>query len=228
MSFFDSIFGGESTKGIKFQRADNERRQDYIEQQTDQARNDVLGIIPKAEESLRQGYSSAIDVSRRTPQDQLSVLQGTARQAQDSVLGGMQSYQNAILGLPIQPMQASTPGQGAGAVFNDVKMPAFLAEPQAGSATPTPLAGIQRLNVTPGQTTNAEILSQLYKLGKISDYDYNRMKESHSGGGSGDGTGWSYGKPASEMMGWLPDDLHPRFRETNENIFNAINRYYPT
>jgi hypothetical protein len=87
--------------------------------------------------------------------------------------------------------------------------------------------GDTSLNITPGETTNREILDQLYNYGHISDYDYNRMSESFGESGSGSKTGWSWGKSPEEMIGWLPDNLHPRFRETNERIFNTLGDLNP-
>jgi len=244
MSFLDSIFGGESTKGIKFNKAENDRKREGIDQYAQQARGDVQNIIPQINDALNQGYSGAIDISRQAPQGQLAVLQNTAQRAQESILGGMNAYQNAILGTPtglqenyynnqlgMRPMAPgiNTPGRE---MLNQTETPNFLSGVPAGQGSQqgAPQQGSQSnpmLSISAGQTTNAQILDQLYKNGQISDYDYSRMSESFNNGGSGDGTGWSYGLPASEMMGWLPEDIHPRFRETNNNIFNAINQFNP-
>jgi hypothetical protein len=44
----DFLFGGESTKGIRFQQDDNRRRQEFVEEQSALGRRDVLDIFPAA------------------------------------------------------------------------------------------------------------------------------------------------------------------------------------
>lgn len=134
----DFLFGGESTKGIKFQRADNERRQEFIEQQLKQGREDVLNIFPKGQEALQQGYRAAVDVARRAPATQLNVLRDASQQAQEVLYGGMDEYRRAIMGLPTRlnknpyrnpaGMRPTVVGKGAGvsAPFKNSEQPAFL------------------------------------------------------------------------------------------------------
>lgn len=232
----DFIFGEqESTKGIRFQQEDNKRRQDFIEEQAGLARQDVNNIIPQGINALNQGYTAAIDAARKGPQAQIAELQRTGQRAQENILGGMNEYRRAIMGLPsemdpsnyynnrlgMKPIGAAQGNDNT--PFARTDSPAFLSE----TAAPANLsggggAGSSQLNITPGQTTNAQIVEMLYGNGQISDYDYARISESFANSGSGSGTAWGQGRPASEMIGWLPDDLHPRFRGTNENIFNAI------
>lgn len=100
MSFLDSLFGGESTKAIKFQRADNRRRQEFLEEMLAMGRQDVLDIIPRGTEALQQGYRAAIDVSRRAPMSQIKTLSRASQRGQEALLGGMDEFRRAIMGDP--------------------------------------------------------------------------------------------------------------------------------
>ena len=241
MSFLDSIFGGESTKGIKFQKAENDRKREQIDLNRDAALDSVNNIIPGGIDALNQGYNSAINVQKQGPQAQISELQRTSQRAQENLLGGMNAFQSAILGMPtglqgnyynnqlgMKPISLSESGNTTGKeVFQNIGRPEFLSQPTQADTASRALAGSAALNIDPGTTTNAQIVEQLYQNGQISEYDYTRMKESFGNSGSGSGVAWGQGRPASEMIGWLPDDLHPRFRQTNQNIFNAIEQYNP-
>ncbi len=143
MGFFDSIFGGESTKGIKFQREDNKRRQKFVEEQAALGRQDVLNIVPRGTEALQQGYRAAEDVLRRGPQAQIRTLQRSSQRAQEPLLQGMNEYRRAIMGLPSQ-MDPNNPYEnplglkpikvGGGAQpaqpFYGSQSPLFLGTPQ--------------------------------------------------------------------------------------------------
>lgn len=237
MGLFDSIFGGESDKGIKLNKAENDRKREGIDRYAQQGRQDIINIIPQVNDTLAEGYQGAVGVSRDGPQSQLALLQEGTKRAQEAVLGGMGAYQNAILGMPtgisadfnsnpagLAPVDIgveSAPEQ----VFAKIDPSEVLAgtPPNLSTAAPAPF----QLQVTPGQTTNAQVVDMLHGAGKISDYDYEKITESFRNGGAGAGVGWSYGLPAEEMIGWLPDDLHPNFRRVSENIFNAVAAYNP-
>lgn len=143
MGFFDSIFGGESTTGIKFQREDNKRRQQFIEEQAALGRQDVLDIFPRGTEALQQGYRAAQDVLRRGPQAQIQTLQRSSQRAQEPLLQGMNEYRKAIMGLPSQMdpngpygnplgLRPVTVGGGAQAAlpFHGSQRPLFLGTQQ--------------------------------------------------------------------------------------------------
>jgi hypothetical protein len=102
MSFLDSIFGGESTKGIKFQKAENDRKREAIDFNRDMGIDFIREIIPGGISNLNEGYSKAVDAARRGPQAQMEVLQNSGQRAQESVLAGMGEYRRAIMGLPSQ------------------------------------------------------------------------------------------------------------------------------
>lgn len=97
----DFLFGDqESTKGIRFTQADNERRWDAIGRTGDVSRQDVLDIFPRGQEALQQGYRAAIDVATRTPMAQGRVLSAAGQHAQAALLRSQDEYRRAILGLP--------------------------------------------------------------------------------------------------------------------------------
>jgi len=97
----DFIFGDqESTKGIRFQQDDNRRRQEFLEEQSALGRRDILDIFPRGQESLQQGYRAAIDVATRAPITQNKIIRDASTKAQQNILGGMDEYRRAIMGLP--------------------------------------------------------------------------------------------------------------------------------
>jgi hypothetical protein len=137
VSFLDTLFGGESMKGIYAQQEDNAARQDFIERQAQLGRQDVMDIQPRGSEALQQGYRAATDVARRTPQAQTQVLQNASQRAQESLLSGMNEYRRAILGLPSQQnynhiynnplgMRPQKLGVGANVPFYESQRPVFL------------------------------------------------------------------------------------------------------
>lgn len=100
MGLFDSLFGGESDKGIKLQREQNNQAQQLIEENTAVGRADIQDIIPRGIENLQQGYRSAIDVASRSPQAAIRALNVAGVRGQEALLGGQAAFQNAIMGLP--------------------------------------------------------------------------------------------------------------------------------
>lgn len=111
-----------------------------------------------------------------------------------------------------------------GNVVNNDPYEPFNSGAQAGVGDPTT---DKLLNITPSETTNRQILDQLYNNGYITEYDYETMLKSFQKSGVGSGFGWGRAQTPEQMIGWLPDDLHPNFRQVNENIFNARFSYDP-
>jgi len=100
-SVSDWLFGDQNdTTGIKYQEAANRRTQQYAQESTDAARQDILDVFPRAEEAYQQSARSALQTARRAPQSQLNVLSRAGINAQRAILGGMDAYQNAIMGRP--------------------------------------------------------------------------------------------------------------------------------
>lgn len=181
MSFLDSIFGGESTKGLKFNKAENDRKREAIDFNRDMGIDFIREIIPGGINNLNEGYSKAVDASRRGPQAQIAVLQNTGQRAQENVLAGMNEYRRAIMGLPSAQdfnnyynndlgMRPVTPG-GAGSAetqpFWSTKKPDFLPRSpapgqQAAAAQPAP-----QQSATPQMTE--EDIARI--LGGLSMYD---------------------------------------------------------
>lgn len=172
MGWLDSLFGGESTKGIKFQRAANDRAQDFIEQQSELARNDVLSIVPGGIDDLNEGYSAAIDVNRKAGAQGLQLLQRSNQRAQEAVLGGMDPFRRAIMGLPTgldpnnyynNPLgmrpQKTGAGAGAGRTFFASEQPDFLAARGEGAAV-DPVDQ----STAPAGAIDPEVLRQLQAL----------------------------------------------------------------
>jgi hypothetical protein len=157
-SVTDFLFGGESSKGIKFQRDDNARRQQFIEDQLKIGREDVLDLYPRGDEALRQGYKAGINVAKRAPGARINLLQDSSRQAQEALYGGMNEYKRAIMGLPSklndnpynnsQGLRPTVIGQSnpdiAMGPFKNSPMPDFLQAPAPAprSASQDPSTGI--------------------------------------------------------------------------------------
>ena len=82
-------------------------------------------------EGQRQAYSSMFDLNQQAPQTQLQLLNNASVGAQGAMLGGLNNYEAAILGMPTQPI----PTQGLGGIrqaqqmFQDVHKPQFLKKP---------------------------------------------------------------------------------------------------
>lgn len=94
-----SLFGGSDDSAQRAQSSANAATQQYIEQQTAQARQDVLGMQPGIDQTRQAGFQQALDVfGQAIPEQQRLYEQGNI-QAQQALLSGQPDFANAILGL---------------------------------------------------------------------------------------------------------------------------------
>jgi hypothetical protein len=102
-SVSDWLFGDqESTKGMDIVKGDNQRRLEFVQEQTAQARNDIQNLIPDGARANRVGYRHAIQAAKSGPNAQIDVLRQSGREAQRSLVDGMNEYRAAIMGQPSQ------------------------------------------------------------------------------------------------------------------------------
>lgn len=150
-----------------------------VQAAADQARRDVNAYIPAAQRDLLSGYSGAADIFSAGLPEQQRLLSGGNMNAQQTVGGGYNQYQSALMGMPVdqsnwQPRQVApsapiqnpfTPGQ-----FTDISQVTQQQQQQE-------LAGLQ---------TNRDFLGAINR-GEL--------------GAQGVDTGW-FNKLASENPEW--------------------------
>ena len=150
------IFGGTDDSQQRFQQRDNQVSRDFIEQQMGLAQGD----ISQGQDTLRGGYGAAYDLMGKSIPQQIDAFQQGNVAAQGYLLGGMQPFQNAVMGGPMimgqqpqmQPFQMQAPPVFAQQpMFQQPQqmpqqqMPAqIMRQPQ-----PNPLAGEQRPMMPP-------------------------------------------------------------------------------
>jgi hypothetical protein len=76
---------------------------------------------------------------------------------------------------------------------------------------------------TPGQTTNQELVSQAYRLGNLSDADYDWFQQNFNESGVGGDTNWS-GTPLPNLLNQLGNDgpLNADNRRRFEALFGSL------
>ena len=100
-----AIFGGGTTGASEqsqaAQIAANAATQRFIEQQSGQARQDVLSLFPQGQQLATQGFQGALDVISGGIPQQLGAFQQGNVGAQQVTGDTLSQVQNAILGLPV-------------------------------------------------------------------------------------------------------------------------------
>ncbi len=117
MAFSDiisTIFGGVDTSRQEQQAAANVATEQAIREGTQQARRDVLGIFPQAQQARGLGFQGALDILSQSIPAQLQAFQQGNIGAQGQVITGLPQFQAAILGQPtdfsvFQPTNISVP-----------------------------------------------------------------------------------------------------------------------
>lgn len=157
MSFTDFLFGGQDTRPVEWQSEVNRDIQEYTKYQNELARADAWDLFGLGNNKMNQGYSAAIDVARQAPQTQGNLLARASQQAQGTLLGGMDEYRRAIMGMPLlvdgsQPNANSAAwrpqalgSNAAQAVFRG-QDPRFLTAPPA---APVSRGGDQQMAAAP-------------------------------------------------------------------------------
>ncbi len=101
MAFSDlisTIFGGTDTSAQEQQAAANAASRRAIGAGTQQARQDVLGLFPQAQQARNLGFQGALDVLSGSLPAQLQAFQQGNVGAQQNLLAGLPQFQQAILG----------------------------------------------------------------------------------------------------------------------------------
>lgn len=145
MGFFSDLFGGQDTTGMKTSIQQNEAVRDQMHAITADSKDQLRSYIPRGMENQRQAYSSMFNLAKQTPQQQLGLIGQGSQGQQAALLGGLQNYENAILGLPTQQLQANPiQMQYAQNMFQNVQRPHFLSQPIRSENIPpmSPLAGM--------------------------------------------------------------------------------------
>lgn len=145
----------------------------FIREQTERARGDIFKLFPEAQESRRQGIQTGLDIFRQTIPLQQQLFQQGNIGAQQALIQGFPSVQNAILGRPVDfDPQAVTVGQGLG--FDVPQAPEFApiqsaeaAAAQQGQAIPQQgPQGLQGPQFQQSQLTPEQI-RQIQQLGPL-------------------------------------------------------------
>lgn len=134
-----TLFGGTDTSAQDAQVKANAAAQQFIAQQAQAARGDVLRLFPQAQQNLAQGTQAALDVLGQTVPQQFSTFQQGNVGAQQALLAGLPQIQNAILGQPVNlsGLQPQTIEFDAG--FAQQQLPGSLAVEAPPQVTPQPV-----------------------------------------------------------------------------------------
>lgn len=113
-TFKDVFLGGAEKKAAAAQQRGIEAGQEFIQEGTQQARNDIQGIFPSAQQALQGGFQGAADIFSQAAPQQADVFQAGNVAAQQQIAQGLPQFQNAILGQPVdfsqfQPVQLEQP-----------------------------------------------------------------------------------------------------------------------
>jgi hypothetical protein len=97
-----SIFGGGTSKASKQSventQQDNQQRQDFFERMAGQARGDVMGLFPQAQQHTSQGFGNALQMMGGAISPQLQNINQGTMGASQQLAGGMDAQMAAILG----------------------------------------------------------------------------------------------------------------------------------
>ena len=102
MGFFSDLFGGTDRSAQKAQTRSNAQTQDFIEQQSALARNDLLRLFPQAEQATRAGTQAALDVFGQTIPQQFGAFERGNMNAQNMIAEGIRGSRAALMGTPFQ------------------------------------------------------------------------------------------------------------------------------
>lgn len=137
-----------SKAAVSAQKDQNQRSEEFIREQAEAARKDILPLFGAAQQNRQLGAQQALDIfGEALPQQAGLFREGNVR-AQQALLAGLPQFQNAILGLPtdtsfLQPRQLSTDFS-----FAQQQLPQFQTSQQA-LAPPPPFEG-PNIGVDPG------------------------------------------------------------------------------
>ena len=223
----DTLFGGTDDSSQKKQIKANERTQEFIEEQSAQARGDALNLQPLVDQAFRGGYGSATSMLGGGLERSMDLYGRGNYAAQEALLAGMPQYQNAILGLPVnnaalQPVNLNAQ-QGMDFMYNpqlpDLGTPTSYKDLLGG------VVGTDSQNfadyVQPGKT-NRELVSKAYNLGLIDDKTYKQFQETFANSGNGGGQYWAQAGGSGPLINNIQDSTSPQWRGTLENFFQLL------
>lgn len=214
MGYVAAAIGGSAFLGAAMSRKDAKAAKSAQKAQMEQNRigreftEKQLGLslagmeqaYPLGNEARNTGYNLGVDMSD----------QGY-RGATDMTNAGMQQYQNAIMGLPVDYSQLQAP------TFNYTDLnTAFNQEAQA----PTVADGGLRSDLTPGVTTNADLLRA---SGEDPEWINSWLNDPNA-----NDTGWSQFKNADEAIASLSRDPQKLAPSNYTKISNLYRKIYPS
>lgn len=94
----DNVFGGAAKDAAKQQTRALEEAQAITREGIEQARGEIMGLFPTAQQNMLTGASSALDVFNQTAPQQMQLAQQGNVNAQQALLAGLPQMQNALLG----------------------------------------------------------------------------------------------------------------------------------
>lgn len=97
----DNVFGGAAKDAAKQQTKALEEAQDLTRQAATQARGEIMGLFPQAQQNNLAGYQAALDVFNQSAPQQMQMTQQGNQNAQATLLAGLPLMNNALLGAPI-------------------------------------------------------------------------------------------------------------------------------
>lgn len=208
--------GGEAS--AKAQEEANKRSQAFIEQQARRARSDVTNLYPIILSALLGGNTGAWDVMQTAYPQQIDVMRKGNLKAQEALLGGLDAQQQAILGQPINysGLKVRNPAKGAAGIFSGLQGPQGI-DP---AALEMALSGY---NITPGETTNADIVSQAFLSGNIDEPTYNLFQRHFAQGGNPAGTVWGSRDP-STLISRIGPESSKEWRANLSTLFGTLPR----
>lgn len=122
MGFFsgisEKIFGGTDNSAQKETLKSNERRQQFIEDQTGLAIQDIAQLYPMGDQYRNDAYNKAMALIGNAAIPQMDYFQQGNVGAQQMLINSMPQYQNALFGMPVdysqfQPVQMQLPSPSA-------------------------------------------------------------------------------------------------------------------
>ena len=159
-----TVFGGGQS-GASVQSVENTRellesRQQFIEEQSGIGRQDVRGLFPQADFARNAGLQGALDLISQGINPQLSAFQQGNVGAQGFLGTGLDQFQNAILGTPVN-LSGFAPQQ----IGVDTS---FLQNPQLPSFAPqTPPPSVGTVNLPRGNLPGSNLPGGI--LGRLRD-----------------------------------------------------------
>ena len=119
------VFGGAETSQQRHQGRVEESNRAFSKEQSEQARLDALSLSDVANENRNKGFQAALDVLGETIPQQLQAFSQGNVGAQRTTISGLEQFQNAILGNPVnmatfQPQQIAVDSS-----FARQQLPAF-------------------------------------------------------------------------------------------------------